>query len=250
MKQIILLLFITSLSFSQFKFSKALPDPYYKVVVLGTNNNITDIAPSGWGVVCHNLAVGEIAKFGHSSISLNIDHNQSVIFINYNSYYDPLSYGNDYTIELWFYDVGTATGGSWFLKSAMNTMYEAFGITTLPTEIIFSNSNTPNPSNQATPYRYTYNSFNKNTWFHVAQSRKGNSVYYFVNGNLVHTYNSNNGFGNTYRNSPASVGSVGRSTDTAVLPKVESNRFCGYVQAIKFSTIARYTSNFVPSKPY
>jgi len=77
--------------------------------------------------------------------------------------------------------------------------------------------------------------FDSTTWYHICQCRQGMNFYNFVNGKLVDSFSTNKNLLNG--------GLYGGTSMYIALTDF-------HYQCIKFSTIARYTEDFTPSKPW
>ena len=228
-----------------FRFCISLPDPYHKACILCENDNISDIAPNGWGGGPKGTVNSSSeVRFGKNSASLNVSGN-SCIDINYNSYYNPLSYGNDYTVELWAYPTVLSTYIR-ILGSAYSNSYHAI--------TICGNSGNGGFYNSFNATAWDINqiingSFPVNKWTHLCQTRKSNKIYNFINGTLQGTYTSTSNFVNN--NSSNNMNMRIGCDNTSNSAPTTGNQYKGYVQNIKFSTICRYTESFTcPTKPY
>ena len=239
MKKTILLLLVTSLCYSQFRFTRSLPDCFYKAVILCENENTSDISKNGWGCSAYNpYKENNISKFGEKSVGLNIS-GASYVDILYNAYYNPLAYGNDYTFEILVYH--TSTSNSQSIVGSQSTVNDYCPLYFMQgaNNITFANSATG--SAWLILFASAANTVPINTWTHICQTRKGDKVYCFVNGKLLNTTTTINNLINNRQadNLPLKIGMTNNT-----------RQFQGYVQNIKFSTIARYTSDFNPNKPY
>jgi len=137
-----------------------------------------------------------------------------------------LSLSGNYTLEAWLRldDLGDRAlfGGSTYGNVQVLRFFYAAGSNTLFTYVngaVFSNNG-------------TLSGVTANTWFHLAQVRNGTTVVDYINGVAVQT---NSSF------------TTGLSLDTLGAGYQGSyNFFKGYIDEVRISTIARYTTNFTP----
>jgi hypothetical protein len=88
------------------------------------------------------------------------------------------------------------------------------------------------------------NVFTLNTWQHVAVTRFGNLLYFFLNGSLV-----GNSGGYSFTNNLTSFATVSVAYPYGRAPTAGSNgyRLDGYIDDLRITKgVARYTSNFTP----
>ena len=258
-KIIILFLCVTSISYTQFRFTRSLPDCFYKAVILCENENISDISKDGWGGAAYNpYKENNISKFGEKSVGLNLSGYVSAVDILYNSYYNPLAYGNDFTIEMWIYNTTATSTCKHLVTSGYNNQSAAlfFILNSRVTvhgnfnNIWMGNYNTTTGNNTNTVYYSSDNTVPLNNWTHLCNTRKGNTVYYFINGKLLYSCNATQDFNNNNPTNNYDIRIGQRTLTKGTAPSSNSQYFIGYIQNIKFSTIARYTSDFNPTKPY
>jgi len=248
MKKIILL-FIPFILFGQFKFQTSRPDRYYKIYIPGINGMYDkDITQDGWGIYqIYNLRYTTAnAKFGERVLLMNHPYNTqySQIFINKSNYTVP--YGNEYTFDCWVYPI-LDNSFSGYGQQIFFTAYRS-GCTTIGIifnclgnkEIYFKNDN---GSSIVANYFSPNNSCPLNTWTHIAQTRKGDTVYCFINGKLLNkTYTTAN-FANQTPYVNVHIGCLSDASYTY--------NFSGSIALIRFSEKARWTSDFTPpNKPY
>jgi len=248
MKKIIFLLFISVVTFAQFKFQRCLPDRYYTLYIAGDDGVARNTAYNGTAITANGIYKADSAKFGRKCLGINGE--VSTQFYTEGAIYDPLNY--DFTMELWAMatKAGYANNGTWryMIGNGYRTGYQPiqfsfnnYGLY----EINIYNSNSSNNSWVFDSYSYNTlaNKMPLYTWVHIAESRKGDSVFVFVNGKLeIKAYVS---------------GAFGANQDYNMyfggLPGLAphyQNGFVGLMQHIRFTKgVARYTSNFVPNKP-
>ena len=73
LKIILLCYVVCNMCYGQFRFTRSLPDPFYKAVILCSNDNVSDISKNGWG--CSESGItrdNTIAKFGNNSGAFNL----------------------------------------------------------------------------------------------------------------------------------------------------------------------------------
>ena len=139
---------------------------------------------------------------------------------------------SDFTVEAWVYKLDTSLG---FIFGQTNNdaggrSGVAFGYQSGALWLLQGNGSGWN-------IETTQGTFPRNQWVHIAVSRdySETKTYYFINGSLVYTYTSN-------VNLPAdnsgdiSIGSI----NTAAYD------WDGYIDQVRISNTARYTSNFTP----
>lgn len=172
------------------------------------------------------------SKFGQSSSVF--DGNGDFVQISYNS---SLRFGTgNFTIECWFRPTGRLqlyptviqnnpgfVSGTWILHERQNSYI---------TKITFWVYN----YNTSAPLLTSTTTVAVGTWYNVAIVRNGNTWKMYVNGTEEASANSsvNLDTGNTGN---ACIGGGGSS----------SQAYTGYVDEVRFSNIARYTSNFTTS---
>jgi hypothetical protein len=222
--------------YSQFRFTRSLPDPHYKLVFLGHNLSSNETSSkNGWGGTASTMGTPSttVYKFG-THATLMSANGASVLYSNNSTFFDPLQYGNDFTIEMWFFSTDGTTAAILFQSGTVNPA--AIRTMIWPTTYYF---NILMGDATGTGNVFAINSSNNiyttMTWHHFATVRKGDSIASYINGVQFHkTLSKINHAG--YPGYGASFSFSGNSQQT----------FKGYMQAMKISTIARYTGNFTP----
>ena len=249
MKKIIILLLFTTVLFGQFKFQMSRPDRYYKIYMPGCGAMWDkDIAPNGWGIyTITNVKEATHTYFGTRGLRMvgSPYSNYSTICIDKINLTVP--YGQEFTFECYFYPYiggnannstprmlfittyGTGYGAIWLSWNHYNTNDIFFGDANSTSSWGISDT-----LSQVAPYATRF--------YHLAYTRKGDSVYIFIDGKLKKKKYSIDNFVNyttTYR---MYIGCQGNGNQ---------NVFDGIIQSIRFSEKARYTSDFLPPRrPY
>jgi hypothetical protein len=263
-----------------FKFNRSRPDPYYKLILLYTNQDVHDISRNGWGVKNTGKIYtdNDIAKFGNNSVQVNVVTPNTLIYLGPNDYYSPpttnntsntysrgLRNGYDFTIEGWYYITSGISANCLIYFWSLG--YDGYSI------FSFTYNNNPGYGNgirrswssvggvfnsQWLPN--TEDTISLNTWNHLCWSRNGTSLYYFLNGSLIYTETSSEDLGFLLHGGiditapfifcGGNRTTSGQSTTPPGGNLISARQIVGYVQCLKFSTVARYISDFYPTKPY
>jgi len=88
------------------------------------------------------------------------------------------------------------------------------------------------------------NTFTLNTWQHIAVTRAGNLLYFFLNGTIV-----GNSGGYSFVNNLTATSTVSVAYPYGLLPTANNSnyRFNGYIDDFRITKgVARYTANFTP----
>ena len=148
----------------------------------------------------------------------------------------------DFTIDLWAYFTNTAQTGqtliaqsgfaapnvSWMIRYDSGNALKLY--TTVDGTALISSTWTWTPT--------------ANTWYHIAVVRSGSSAYLFVNGTQVGTPGA---VAATVIDSSYPL-TIGANSGNGVVP---NQFFYGYLDEVRISKVARWTSNFsVPTAPY
>ena len=199
-----------------------------KLLLNTTNAAITDNAMMNNLETVGNAQIStSVKKYGTGSMAfdgtgdyLSIPDNQA------------FNFAGDFTIEFWMY-ANSVTGSIGVLgKRASETNYAPFvmefGSSTLQLYLSTSGSSwAVSALSTAT--------LSTATWYHIAVVRSGSTVYLFVNGTSVGSTGTASG-SLMINTSPITIGR------TAVSPTAAD--FNGYIDDIRISKFARYTSNF------
>lgn len=141
---------------------------------------------------------------------------------------------SDYTIEGWIYPTVVSGYQDIVAKRANGGVYAAFYLRISSGKLQCGTSSgstwyqSPTSSSSITP----------NTWTYVAMVRHGTTITQYINGvaDGVITIPSSITFSSTTLASPVSIGALGDLTEY----------FTGYIDEVRITSIARYTSNFTP----
>ena len=171
------------------------------------------------------LSTGQ-AKFGDTSILFD---GNSDYFSLYNS---PLAFGSgDFTVEV-FLRLNSASGDGTIFDGRPSGSQGAYPLLFVSDgELKYYVS---------TGYRIQYGTaLNADTWYHIALCRSGTSTKLFLDGTQVgSTYSDSN----NYLSGLAHFGAASRNSSTYLN---------GYLDEIRISRMARYTSNFTaPTEPF
>ena len=247
-----------------FKFTRSRPDPHYKAVFLGTNRNVSNLAYKGWGGGYGTFSSwsNPIVRFGKlPPMSFNGAVSTDIVYFDYNSDYDPLL--GDFTVEFWFYVINNSiinTGSTVCITATGKPTSPAIVSTIgkLEGKLNFSIRANINSSQYTIDYDTTEGKLHKDisteTWYHACMVRKGNKCYYFLNGKRYLEITTSATFSNPQTGGRWTWGGI--SFDHTEMPMTTTglaqtySSFTGYLQCIKVSNIARYTSDFTPAKPY
>jgi hypothetical protein len=162
-----------------------------------------------------------LKKFGTASLSL--DGTGDYAFIQSNTDFE---FGTqDFTIEGWFYRIGT---------DRTQVIYDQRTATPQVVPLIFINSSNQLIYNVNGNARITGSVVSANSWNHFAVSRSGTSTRLFLNGTQVGTTYTDT---NNYIQGPVTIG-ISFNLGVA---------FEGYIDDLRVSKgVARYTANFTP----
>jgi hypothetical protein len=160
----------------------------------------------------------DTAKFNTSSLYCNNS------YLNFSSdRTDLASWAGNFTIELWVYHVNGAAGVSRYMsygpedasiRRATSLNYETYDLYGGGYYGLSTAANT----------------VGMNQWVHLAKVRNGSTITLYVNGASVGSYSYTAGV----RLSAFSLGCV------------DPEYFQGYIDEVRISTIAQYTTNFTP----
>ena len=145
---------------------------------------------------------------------------------------------DDFTIESWVYQTSSASGGANYHVIWHTSDVDSHGIGCIwhndgTLEFHFGNGSWSN-------YRTT-TTYSNNQWHHIAESRSGGTVKIFVNGVEVQSLTRNG----TYDTNQSLK--FGGWRPVANGAEILGNTFQGYMDEMRISDTARYTSAFTPS---
>ena len=145
----------------------------------------------------------------------------------------------DYTVEFWFYALSNSDGGLVFkgLYQSGATWQPGFGVRRLSATQLRFTFNTSGSAAGEKNYDYTTTT-NTNQWYHVAMVVSGGVGYAYVNGTLANP------------GGLASIGTITASSTGITVGAFPYNLgyiyFNGYIDDVRISRYARYTTNFTP----
>jgi len=196
------------------------------------------ISDSSYNKTVFNMAYAcniynTLSKFGNGSLRLD---GSTGSYLTLSDHSDLDLRNTDFTIELWVMPTANLTSERMlFFKWASSSQYSYkiyFNEITSVNTLYFYYSTNGTSGTTATfslPYYEIYK------WYHIAIVRNGTSLTVYSNGVSCGSYNI--GTATIYDStSPLNIGSQGTSLF-----------FHGYLDEIRYSNIARYTSNFTPS---
>jgi hypothetical protein len=201
-------------------------DPYWDSVLLllRGDGNFTDASKYGRTLTAHgNAAATAAGKYGTNSIAL--DGTGDYLSLSSSDF----AWGtSDYTLEAWVWLNNLGSYGSWF--------------STLFSDGNMSGGVSAGITNTGMPYLEHLNGFSvvgstafpTAQWVHVAATRSGNTVKYYVNGSSVGSVS----FSGSHTNSSVVVGRF--YTD------LDNNYWNGRIAELRVTKAARFTANFTP----
>lgn len=210
-------------------------DPYYSAVSLllamdGTNGSttFTDSGPSALTVTAANATISTTqAKYGGSSGSFTGTSSNAVVpsstLFNFNA--------GDFTIECWIYWLGGGGSPGTIFTTAFPTDSQGVFIGLLSSGAFnYLAGNGTWAFNSTT----TSNAISANQWYHIAYNRSGSTFTVYINGVASGSTTSSPTLTNS--NNQAVIG--GRN--------VLGQYFRGFIDDLRISQFARYTSTFTP----
>jgi hypothetical protein len=201
-------------------------DPYWDSVLLllRGDGNFTDSSKYGRTLTAYgNAAATAAGKYGTNSIAL--DGTGDYLSLSSSDF----AWGtSDYTLEAWVWLNNLGSYGSWF--------------STLFSDGNMSGGVSAGITNTGMPYLEHLNGFSvvgstafpTAQWVHVAATRSGNTVKYYVNGSSVGSVS----FSGSHTNSSVVVGRF--YTD------LDNNYWNGRIAELRVTKAARFTANFTP----
>lgn len=165
------------------------------------------------------------SKFGGSSLSLGATTSSSVQIANSAS----LQMSGDCTYEAWVMVTSNSAAGLLFAKeTGSGPTYNEFQWSNGNWRVFIESGGT-------TPLISVSSGIALNTWMHIALVHYNGTWYLYQNGVLLTSASSTAGFGNNSSN--FIIGNWGGF----------ANQWLGYIDEVRISNIARYTSAFTPS---
>lgn len=148
----------------------------------------------------------------------------------------PISYVSSYypwSLECWFYPTSVGISNSIIGNSGSTNVLNMAVDTNNAINVQIGSTGS---SFDLVNYTSANGLISANTWYHIAVSYDTTNYYIFLNGQLLTTVNNTTGISNTIFS--AGILNIG---------KFKTNTFTGYVDEIRISKVARYTSAFTPS---
>jgi len=246
MKNIILLFFIFSIGLGQFKFQRCLPDRYYSIYISGEDGVARNTAVNGTPITANGIYKADTAKFGNKALGINGEVSTQ-FYANYEPFYNPLVYGKDWTIEMWAFPTVNTYANNGYYRFLWGNGYSTNYQPTSATYNVFNKNEVRFLNSTCDAWVIIFstpdNSMPLNTWTHIAQCRKSDTVYLFINGRLISKIYTTVNFGDG-TNYKLYFGGLPQ------LAPNSTNGFIGFMQHIRFSKgVARYTQNFTINKP-
>jgi hypothetical protein len=173
----------------------------------------------------------QIKKYGESSIYF--DGNGDYLFVPGNNI---MNFGTgNFTIETWLYLNALPTADSWPTNYSSHMVIITVGSVSTADGIgLLIGSSRLGIQNNDTMYWSNAHGLTINTWYHIAVSRSGNTLYFFLNGVALGTSTFNV--------------TAGTGSDTYIGCETGQGAFLnGYIDELRVTRgIARYTDNFTP----
>lgn len=202
-------------------------------LLFNANNTCIDDATTRQHWECYGGAQISTSQFKNGSSSFYLPSASSSYILAHENW--SMNIGGDFTIEAWIYLLSLPTADSWPTTYQNHMVIIASGTPSLGDGIGFliGSSRLALHSNDVV-YWSTAHGLSTNTWYHVAVSRSGSTLYYFVNGVAKGT--------NTWS------GVAGTGSNTYIGCETGQGAFLnGYIDDIRVTSgKARYTSNFTP----
>ena len=216
-------------------------DPYYSAVSLllpmdGTNGSttFTDSGPNAIAVTASGSAQISTAQSKFGGASGYFDGSGDYLDIPYGN---SLNITTDYTIEFWMRaDSVTGYAPIFSITSATTSFFGGIYVVRNGSAITFETR--PADGSGSSVIGITGGSISTNTWYHVAASVSGNSARLFINGVQI---GSTTTF--TTRTFTPTGARIGRFANNYISGLVD---FAGYIDDLRISQFARYTSSFTP----
>jgi hypothetical protein len=216
-------------------------DPYYSAVSLllpmdGTNGSttFTDSGPNAIAVTASGSAQISTAQSKFGGASGYFDGSGDYLDIPYGN---SLNITTDYTIEFWMRaDSVTGYAPIFSITSATTSFFGGIYVVRNGSAITFETR--PADGSGSSVIGITGGSISTNTWYHVAASVSGNSARLFINGVQI-------GSTTTFptRTFTPTGARIGRFANNFITGLVD---FQGYLDDLRITKYARYTSAFAP----
>jgi len=178
-------------------------------------------------------------KFGGTSALFQGTHSSSGTSDSVRTQgHNDFIFTGDLTWECWVYFVDNGTNDSMTIMSNRGTFNS--------TNLYFTGRHSDQKwqwGNSTMGANITTQTWNYNTWYHIALVRSGsgsNNFAFYVNGTALQTDTDTNTIGSSGSSDYIALGSI----YNASTPSFGLN---GYIDEVRISTTARYTSSFTPS---
>ena len=216
-------------------------DPYYSAVSLllpmdGTNGSttFTDSGPNAIAVTAVGNTQISTTQSKYGGASGYFDGSGDYLDIPYGN---SLNITTDYTIEFWMRaDSVTGYAPIFTITSATTSFFGGIYVVRNGSAITFETR--PADGSGSSVIAITGGSISTNTWYHVAASVSGNSARLFINGVQI-------GSTTTFptRTFTPTGARIGRFANNFISGLVD---FQGYIDDLRITKYARYTSSFTP----
>ena len=199
----------------------------------GTNASIIDNTQKIDLITSGSAAISSTqSKFGGTS--MYFDGSTGYVRAPHNAMLDLSTGAPNFTVECWFYTANNTAQVPIVSKDGnQGTTNSSYGINLGSTATTLVYVIADGTSGSILNY-YTYTGIAINTWYHVALVRNGSNMLSFLNGNLVNTQTisiTTKDAGTTFN--------IGTNNNNG-------SYFNGYIDEVRISKVARYTSNFTP----
>lgn len=180
---------------------------------------------------------------GITYLSCGGNFGQNNAYVAVTSHPDFYLSNKDFTIDVWAHGRGQSYGDGRHIVSQMGPalpgVLSSFAFLVQSTGKLEATFFTASPAFTIT----STSSYNMSTWNHVAVSRRGSTLYLFLNGNLEKTTSISGSINNAVSPNDLTLGRAG---------SVDNYYWNGYIEEFRLSVgIARWTSNFTPpAGPY
>jgi len=207
------------------------------------NTTFTDISPNArtlnrFGDTQHSTA---LSYFGTSSA--RFDGNGDYIEIDASP--TDLDILGDHTLEAWCYYPGANAGAIFSCVNFQSAQYTSFGLYTWTDGKMYYRIV---QDNDTSTYATSPTSIPTGVWFHVAGVRSGSTMTLYINGSSVATNTISvpmqDSFSHTVKIGAHNYGPVGDHYNFA------DSYLNAYLDEIRVSNIARWTSNFTPETTF
>jgi hypothetical protein len=212
--------------------------------VLKLKDTITNISKNvTWTAVGTPSIVTSNKKFGNSSLFLGTSNTLNAYYVSYPGVPSDLY---EYTLECWFYPVNsnltTLIAYNNRIRAANSTTSASLNIgfnAQKQTTFTLVNLPTSTSSSNVTLSGTGLTAYTLNSWNHIAYTYNGLNHCIYLNGNLeISIISGSRPYYESFRE--IVLGYLSTATTSA-------QRFSGYIDEFRFSSISRYNSNFTPS---